>query len=97
MGPTRTCAVDHGQVTCWPANYHVHPELFALESLAFDEPVHGIALGTRHGCAIGDSGRLYCWGDNDKAQLGRGSRTELNAPPGEVTRHPALRIEIPCD
>lgn len=87
MGRERTCAVDHGRATCWNANYHVHPELYELESLAIAEPVHGLSLGEWHGCAIGESGRLYCWGNNDKAQLGRGTQQEWMNPPGEVTRH----------
>jgi hypothetical protein len=87
MGSTKTCAVDHGRVTCWPSNYHVHPERFELEQPPFAEPVHGVALGTGHGCAIGESGRLYCWGNNDQAQLGRDTRDDAMNPPGEVTRH----------
>jgi alpha-tubulin suppressor-like RCC1 family protein len=87
MGPAKTCAVDHGQVTCWHSDYHVRPELFELEQPTFAEPVHGVALGPWHGCAIGESGRLYCWGNNDKAQLGRATEDALMNPPGEVTRH----------
>src|SRR5690606_32114529 len=32
-----------------------------------------VALGEAHGCAITEAGELYCWGANDRAQLGSGT------------------------
>ena len=29
-----------------------------------------IATGTDHTCAVGDNGKLYCWGLNDNSELG---------------------------
>lgn len=46
-----------------------------------------MAVGPRHACAIGESRRLYCWGDNDLGQLGRITKQETTNPPGEVTLH----------
>jgi hypothetical protein len=87
MSSTRTCALDSGRATCWSGNYQVHPEAYELEAPTFTEPVHGVAVGPRHACAIGESGRLYCWGDNDLGQLGRTTKQRTANPPGEVTRH----------
>jgi alpha-tubulin suppressor-like RCC1 family protein len=33
--------------------------------------LHGIAVGTRHACALDPDGAAYCWGDNDLGQLGQ--------------------------
>ncbi len=33
-----------------------------------------LAAGQAHTCAVIDDGSLYCWGLNDRGQLGRGNR-----------------------
>ncbi|MFN8580648.1 MAG: hypothetical protein U0163_06665 [Gemmatimonadaceae bacterium] len=32
-----------------------------------------VAAGGRHSCFVGDGGKLYCWGNNERGQLGDGS------------------------
>jgi alpha-tubulin suppressor-like RCC1 family protein len=39
--------------------------------------VAGIALGNQHSCAFTADGTVWCWGSNDKGQLGNGS---VNSP-----------------
>jgi alpha-tubulin suppressor-like RCC1 family protein len=99
MGRTQTCAIQAGRVSCWPANYQVHPDVSEIHDIALPEHVQRLALGDRHGCAIGESGRLYCWGDNDLGQLGRVTADDSMNPAEEVTLHagPFSRIAIGDD
>ncbi|HYQ03393.1 MAG TPA: hypothetical protein VER96_32180 [Polyangiaceae bacterium] len=43
------------------------------------EPWSQVALQTKHACAI-SAGALYCWGSNDKGQLGTGNRQPRYRP-----------------
>lgn len=45
-----------------------------------------ITSGGDHHCGVRDDGRAYCWGLNNRGQLGDGTRTTRNAPV-EVPRH----------
>ncbi|HEY7860863.1 MAG TPA: hypothetical protein VIB98_05425, partial [Gemmatimonadaceae bacterium] len=40
-----------------------------------------VATGTNHSCAITTAGVLYCWGSNDRGQLGSGFREPLAPTP----------------
>jgi hypothetical protein len=44
------------------------------------EPVAQLALGAYHTCALVESGRVACWGDNQRGQLGQGE-LQLSAAP----------------
>ena len=46
-----------------------------------------VAVGLKHSCGIGRSGRLYCWGRNASGSLGFGDVGGLR---GDVTSTPAL-------
>lgn len=54
-----------------------------------------LSVGPGHACAIGDNGRLFCWGQNQYGQLGQGSAEaatgpkEISAPAGGA---PWLRV-----
>jgi len=39
-----------------------------------------IAAGAGHTCAVGTDGHVYCWGANDRGQLGDGSTSDRSAP-----------------
>jgi alpha-tubulin suppressor-like RCC1 family protein len=87
-GAHHTCAVDGTQgVVCWglndagqlgdprgPAVAHA-PRLVAGVSGA-----RNVAAGARHTCAPLTSGKVLCWGDNSRGQLGAATPTESSAP-----------------
>ena len=43
-------------------------------------PTRSIALGDRHACAAAGDGALWCWGANDRGQLGDGTTTARARP-----------------
>lgn len=75
-GGLYTCAVDYaGFARCWGytsagianRNYSnlAEPVTVPLSN------IKTMATGERHACALLDGGEVYCWGDNDKGQLGK--------------------------
>jgi hypothetical protein len=84
----RTISVAHGAMTarravcgievggdlyCW--RFGENPELVETP-----EKLTALDLGGGHGCALGDSGRAYCWGQNHYGALGDGTTTESEDP-----------------
>ncbi|HBU47403.1 MAG TPA: hypothetical protein DEB46_03745 [Myxococcales bacterium] len=48
--------------------------------------IERIAAGARHTCALGTNGKVWCWGDNRRGQLGDGTTDgDLCIPPDGVT------------
>jgi serine/threonine protein kinase len=43
-----------------------------------------VAAGGRHSCLLAEDGRAFCWGGNDRGQLGTNSTTRLGAPLAEA-------------
>jgi alpha-tubulin suppressor-like RCC1 family protein len=39
-----------------------------------------VSLGTKHSCVVKTDGTLWCWGDNDKGQLGDGTTLAKTTP-----------------
>lgn len=79
-GDTRWC---HPEAGCLPVD---NPPC---------EPMHGvvaIAAGDRHSCAIDETGALFCWGSNDRGQLGTGDVVNryFPAPVAPGTRFAAV-------
>lgn len=50
---------------------------FSATALAF---TNQIAVGGFHSCALDETGRAYCWGQNDAGQLGDGTTANKSTP-----------------
>jgi alpha-tubulin suppressor-like RCC1 family protein len=103
-GAAHTCAVKGGALYCWGANgegtldgrlgvttgqiQYNYPQTVNLAG------VNTLAPGERHTCALA-SGSVYCWGANDRGQLGfvtvpSGSPSTLPPPNPTLTGASAL-------
>lgn len=49
------------------------------------EPARALALGGGFTCALTDAGKAYCWGLNDRGQLGNGGTTNAGTPVAVAT------------
>jgi alpha-tubulin suppressor-like RCC1 family protein len=56
-----------------------------------DRPV-SLAAGEAHGCAVTGSGAAYCWGLNDRGQLGDGTSASSAAPVRVLASEPFTSI-----
>lgn len=87
-GANHTCALrQSGGVYCWGDN--ANGQLGDQTTTAHNVPVtvnglaataKAIAAGSDHTCAILTDGRVQCWGDNARGQLGDGSREDRATP-----------------
>jgi alpha-tubulin suppressor-like RCC1 family protein len=48
------------------------------------EGIVSVAAGRAFTCAVSDAGKVYCWGSNDRGQLGDGSVQQEISIPNEV-------------
>lgn len=91
LGDGASCALSAGQVWCWGRNDRGQLGDGGLESRPQPALVSGLppgivelAAGANHVCAIEQSGRLWCWGDNHGAQAGAVASTSLLTAPVPV-------------
>jgi alpha-tubulin suppressor-like RCC1 family protein len=90
-GAAHTCAVAvGGDVLCWGLDVHRQLGRPGASELCAGEPCSrlpvrvrtgairfdSVALGHDHSCALGD-GKVFCWGRNDRGQLGSSAGPEL--------------------
>ncbi|MFL2962431.1 MAG: RCC1 domain-containing protein, partial [Candidatus Poseidoniaceae archaeon] len=77
-GYDSTCAIDtDGGLWCWgynnhgksgtgsPESYIMSPERVLIDE---NESVSEVAVGNNHKCALTDSKKIYCWGNNNYGQ-----------------------------
>jgi alpha-tubulin suppressor-like RCC1 family protein len=75
-GGDASCAITADrQLYCWGnvdrAGGQPYLAPAQIQPTSIDSPWRSIALGPTHACAnTDDSGDVYCWGDNDREQLG---------------------------
>jgi alpha-tubulin suppressor-like RCC1 family protein len=96
-GVHHTCALEDGRVLCWGLNrfdilgvgpglpdYVTSPRpVIGLEDAG---PIVEVATDYDFSCARAQDGAVYCWGDNDRGQLGVGDLVRRDRP----TRIPEL-------
>lgn len=84
-GGFHSCAIYlNGKAKCWGQNnsgqlgynnndtYGDNEHVSSLAFLNIDEKIIDMSAGLFHTCAILESGKVLCWGANDKGQLGLG-------------------------
>jgi uncharacterized delta-60 repeat protein len=87
-GWASTCALtSSGGVKCWGENYN--GQLGNGNNTDSATPVNvdglnggviAISVGTRHACAVVNTGLAICWGDNENGALGDGTNIDSNHP-----------------
>jgi len=94
-GRSHSCALTAGQdVLCWGANGSGQLGVPVASVPRSSRPVKvdlggkatAIATGANHSCAILTDGKIKCWGNNERGQLGRGNllttgSVDLVSPP----------------
>jgi alpha-tubulin suppressor-like RCC1 family protein len=99
-GGSHSCALDAGgRAWCWGSNSHgqigVSPRHRVLASpVAVNGTTRFRALvaGERHTCGIALDGRAWCWGANDRGQLGEGTTRDRDSPRPVLLPGPLSRI-----
>ena len=101
VGFSHTCALkESGQVVCWGGgdygqlgnnnlgtNYisPVPVEVVGLNGLGILSGIRQLSAGNRYSCAVQESGRVFCWGNNRRGQLGsRALAEDRSSTPVEV-------------
>ena len=92
LGRFHSCVtLEGGDARCWGSNYwgelglgrandqHVGDDELPSDvpTLDFDEPIVGVAASDNFTCAVSDSGNAWCWGLNQRGQLGQGHTENL--------------------
>ena len=102
VGTAHSCALlENGDVQCWGANgsgqlgngttsYRSSPVTVA----GLDDDATAIATGVKHSCALLQSQRIQCWGDNRYGQLGDGNRTATPSSPVTVEGLSAMPEQV---
>ncbi|MBN2359420.1 MAG: hypothetical protein JXR83_08190, partial [Deltaproteobacteria bacterium] len=52
-----------------------------------------LAGGGAHTCAVASGGDAWCWGDNERGQLGVGDTLTRGSVPGDMAYLPAVELE----
>ncbi len=88
-GGRHSCGIStSGEIYCWGANDRGQLGLGSGGSAQATTPTRiegsqtfsDVSAGKNHTCAITTAGSAYCWGANDRGQLGNGTTTDRFAP-----------------
>jgi alpha-tubulin suppressor-like RCC1 family protein len=89
-GATHTCAItsDNPRAVCWGDDSRGAlgdgPVVTTGKSTVVmpngAAPLRSLAAGNGYSCGMATDGRAYCWGRNDRGQLGDGSSTDSPLP-----------------
>ena len=102
-GGAHTCAADGaGRLWCWGrgdrgqlgtggTDDHLSPGEVALPD---GNTVTSVSAGETHTCAVDQSGRVWCWGANDRGQLGTGAAGPDVPAPARVDGLPAAAVTV---
>jgi alpha-tubulin suppressor-like RCC1 family protein len=82
VGYRHTCAIkSDGSLWCWGNNQYgqvgdgtmgtIKP--FPVQPIGMSRDVDDVSAGLDHTCAVKTDGSLWCWGGNDRGQLGDGT------------------------
>ena len=84
QSPTASSAVE--TTAAPPPSTTSSPPTTTTAAPSDDTPV-GVSVGVRHSCMVWSSGTVWCWGDNNKGQLGDGEfgRDLYSSVPLEAT------------
>jgi alpha-tubulin suppressor-like RCC1 family protein len=86
---TDTCPSDAVVTTSgFPCALAPVPVAFPFPSGA--QTIVSVTSGRTHSCALTEAGRVYCWGSNDRGQLGIGRHGGSVARPAPVVGGPAV-------
>jgi alpha-tubulin suppressor-like RCC1 family protein len=88
LGYNHACALTAAStVACWGSNYSGQlgdgttvRRLLPTEVTALGSGVQAVTSGAYHACAIGASGDVKCWGNNQYGQLGDGGTSNHTTP-----------------
>lgn len=107
VGAYHACALtEESTVYCWGRNIEGQLGLGegAGDRVTTPMPVDGledvrqIGAGGVHTCVLTEDGEVYCWGDNDRGQLGVGLDTSFHRPDpvpiSELLPGPAKQLEV---
>lgn len=94
-GDFHTCVIaSDNQVYCWGSSnsngqrgdgsainsYYLYPTAVSTSGVLSGKTILAVTSGTDHSCVIASDNQAYCWGKNDKGQLGNNLNTDSNVP-----------------
>ncbi|HVY39747.1 MAG TPA: RCC1 repeat-containing protein [Polyangia bacterium] len=82
---------DRGQLGTGAAGDDPSPGEVALPG---SDTAASVATGQAHTCAVDDQGRVWCWGANDRGQLGTGTAGPDVPAPAPVAGLPGPAVEV---
>jgi len=98
-GFSHACAVVAGRLSCWGDDGDGRLGVAGADASTGQPPMNiaggpwvAPAVGSVHSCALASDGSVWCWGGNDKGQLGSGDRTS-RPEPRQVTL-PAKAVDV---